>query len=228
MVAGQWQKTANRGFYYGHSSNTAWNNDRGWVDSCVREDRQANRYFMFCFGLFEAFSANLYLLQTLRFAEQQLDSPESRPGLNGGSISGKASSRVTSSSRDSLYKHFDKLTKEEQVMVLKDAIGRKERLEQLEKESDRFSDLDLKGLSNQEKAEKLIKALSAEKERRIQKESAFVAMLNEERAARRQAEENMKQLEQKLEMLASVVKSKLPTKLPVIKSPQRSSATPPK
>ena len=162
----------------------------------------------------------------LRFAEQQLDPSDSKQGLIGGSVSDRASSRITSSSRDSLYKHFDKLSKEEQIMVLKDAVGRKERLEKLEKQSDRFSELDLNGLSNQEKAEKLIKALSAERERRMQKESAFVEMLNEERAARKQAEENMKQLEQKLEILASAVKGKMPTKLPVLKSPVKSRTTP--
>jgi len=109
-------------------------------------------------------------------------------------------------------------------MVLKDAIGRKDRLDKLEKDSERFSEVDLKGLSNKEKAEKLIQALSAERERRIQKESVFVEMLNEERAARKQAEENMRQLEQKLDMLANVVKAKAPTKFPMIKSPQKAVA----
>ena len=113
-------------------------------------------------------------------------------------------------------------------MVLKDAIGRKERLEKLEKESDRFSEIDLKGLSNKEKAEKLIHVLSSERERRMQKEAAFVEMLNEERAARKQAEENMKQLEQKLDLLASAMKGKVPTKFPLIKSPQKHATAPSK
>ena len=58
-------------------------------------------------------------------------------------------SQITSSSRDSLYKHFDKLTKTEQVEVLKDALGRKERLQKLETMSDKFDDSALKGLSAQ-------------------------------------------------------------------------------
>ena len=58
-------------------------------------------------------------------------------------------SQITSSSRDSLYKHFDKLTKTEQVEVLKDAMGRKERLQKLETMSDKFDDSALKGLSAQ-------------------------------------------------------------------------------
>ena len=37
-------------------------------------------------------------------------------------------------------RHFDKLTKEEQVAVLKDALGRKERLEKLEGMSEKFDD----------------------------------------------------------------------------------------
>jgi hypothetical protein len=37
-------------------------------------------------------------------------------------------------------RHFDKLTKEEQVAVLKDALGRRERLEKLEGMSEKFDD----------------------------------------------------------------------------------------
>ena len=98
----------------------------------------------------------------------------------------KASSRVTSSSRESLYRHFDQLTKEEQMMVLQDALHRKERLEKLEKETERFSQGDLKGLSSKEKAERLVLELNKERERRIQKETAFIELLNEERNARKQ------------------------------------------
>jgi hypothetical protein len=161
----------------------------------------------------------------IRFAAQQEIEPQKiSEAKSGDKFSEKASSRFTSSSRDSLYKHFDKLSKEEQIMVLKDAIGRKDRLDKLEKDSERFSEVDLKGLSNKEKAEKLIQALSAERERRMQKESVFVEMLNEERAARKQAEDNMRQLEQKLDILANAVKAKAPTKFPMIKSPQKAVA----
>lgn len=137
-------------------------------------------------------------------------------------------SYITSSSRDSLYKHFDKLSKEEQIMVLRDALSRKERLEALDKDSERFSEHDLKGLTSKAKAERLIKVLSAERERRVRKEALFVEMLNEERAARKQAEENMKQLEQKLDTLANAISSSPAKKdylkrttLPVIRSPKK-------
>ena len=145
---------------------------------------------------------------------------------------GKASehgSYITSSSRDSLYKHFDKLSKEEQIMVLRDALNRKERLEALDKDSERFSEQDLKGLTSKAKAERLIKALSTERERRVRKEALFVEMLNEERAARKQAEDNMKQLESKLDALANAITASSPSKkdflrrttLPVIRSPKK-------
>lgn len=41
---------------------------------------------------------------------------------------------------DTRCRHFDKLTKDEQVAVLKDALGRKERLEKLEGMSEKFDD----------------------------------------------------------------------------------------
>ena len=137
-------------------------------------------------------------------------------------------SYITSSSRDSLYKQFDKLSKEEQIMVLRDALSRKERLEALDKDSERFSEQDLKGLTSKAKAERLIKVLCTERERRVRKEALFVEMLNEERAARKQAEDNMKQLEQKLDSLASAINASpvkkdylKRTTLPVIRSPKK-------
>ena len=155
-----------------------------------------------------------------RFVEQL----ETNAATGRGSEKG---SYITTSSRDSLYKQFDKLSKEEQIMVLRDALNRKERLEALEKDSQRFSEQDLKGLSSKAKAEKLIQALGTERERRVRKEALFVEMLNEERAARKQAEDNMKQLEMKLDSLAAVM-APVPKKdylkrttLPVIRSPKK-------
>mmetsp|Transcript_61318 Transcript_61318/g.164698 ORF Transcript_61318/g.164698 Transcript_61318/m.164698 type:complete len:155 (+) Transcript_61318:183-647(+) len=133
-----------------------------------------------------------------------------------------ASSYKTTSSRSTLYKQFDKLTKEEQIVVLKDALESKDRLDMLETESTRFSDIDLKGLTNEEKAKKLIRVLGSERQRRIQKESAFMEMLQEERVARKQAEENMRSLEMKLDALTSLVQKK-GTKLPLIKTPSKAA-----
>mmetsp|Transcript_70293 Transcript_70293/g.187291 ORF Transcript_70293/g.187291 Transcript_70293/m.187291 type:complete len:200 (-) Transcript_70293:168-767(-) len=199
-MAGVWHKTENRGFYYGPASNNAWNNDIGWKDAVNRESKLANR-----------------------FAEQQAVMLSQEPkGSEKGSM-------VTTSSRDSLYRQFDSLTKDEQILVLKDALSRKERLDKLERESERFSERDLKGLSSKAKAEVLIKALSAERDRRVKKETYFVEMLNEERAARKQAEDSMKALESKLDLLSSALSAGQSTKkdylrrtkLPVIRSPQR-------
>uniref|UniRef100_A0A7S0LVM0 Uncharacterized protein n=1 Tax=Cryptomonas curvata TaxID=233186 RepID=A0A7S0LVM0_9CRYP len=196
-MAGHWHNTANRGFYYGPSSNNAWNNDTGWKDAVNRETKVATR-----------------------FVEQLETNAATGKGSEKGSY-------ITTSSRDSLYKQFDKLSKEEQIMVLRDALNRKERLEVLEKDSQRFSEQDLKGLSSKAKAEKLIQALGTERERRVRKEALFVEMLNEERAARKQAEDNMKQLEMKLDSLAAAI-APVPKKdylkrttLPVIRSPKR-------
>jgi hypothetical protein len=49
-MAGHWKKTENRGFYYGPSTNSAWNNDVGWKHAIVRENRLAARYVnvLFC------------------------------------------------------------------------------------------------------------------------------------------------------------------------------------
>lgn len=88
-----------------------------------------------------------------RFMEQQADgdgSPKQE------AASSKGGSIVSSASRDGLYRHFDKLTKEEQLAVLRDALGRKDRLDKLENASEKFDDAALSGLSAQAKAEKLI------------------------------------------------------------------------
>ncbi len=87
-----------------------------------------------------------------RFVEQQMeqDNGNQEAASSKGSV-------VTSASRDSLYRHFDKLTKEEQIAVLKDALGRKDRLDKLESASEKFDDAALSGLSSQAKAEMLIK-----------------------------------------------------------------------
>mmetsp|Transcript_60276 Transcript_60276/g.123840 ORF Transcript_60276/g.123840 Transcript_60276/m.123840 type:complete len:197 (-) Transcript_60276:398-988(-) len=180
-MAGQWKTTANRGFYYGPSSNNAWNNDVGWKHAIARENRLASKF-----------------VEAQLLSDEAGDAKQEAASSKGGSV-------VTSSSRDSLYRHFDKLTKEEQVAVLKDALGRKDRLDKLESSSERFDDATLQGLSSQAKAEKLIKALGNERSSRLKKEQMFVELLNEERAARLQAETAMKQLENKLDTLASVM-----------------------
>jgi len=162
----------------GPSSNSAWNNEEGWKHAIARENRVASKFS----------------------EELEGNSPEKLQ--DGASSKG---SLVTSSSRDSLYRHFDKLTKEEQVAVLKDALGRKDRLEKLESNSEKFDDSSLKGLTAQAKAEMLIKALGNERNNRIQKEKMFVELLQEERTARLQAEATMKQLESKLDSLANVM-----------------------
>ena len=56
---------------------------------------------------------------TLRFVEDMDGgSPEGKANADGGSSRGGGGSAVSSSSRDSLYRHFDKLTKDEQVHVM--------------------------------------------------------------------------------------------------------------
>lgn len=105
-MAGTWKKTENRGFYYGPSSNTAWNNEEGWKHAIARETRVASKFV------------------------EELEATSPTGKVNDG-MSSKGSA-VTSSSRDSLYRHFDRLTKQEQIAVLKDALGRKDRLEKLE------------------------------------------------------------------------------------------------
>mmetsp|Transcript_42784 Transcript_42784/g.68692 ORF Transcript_42784/g.68692 Transcript_42784/m.68692 type:complete len:199 (+) Transcript_42784:152-748(+) len=192
-MAGTWKKTENRGFYYGPSSNTAWNNEEGWKHAIARENRVASKFV----------------------EDMDGGSPEGKANADGGSSRGGGGSAVSSSSRDSLYRHFDKLTKDEQVAVLKDALGRKDRLEKLEGMSEKFDDGSLKGLSAQAKAEKLIKALGNERSNRIQKEKLFVELLQEERTARLQAEATMKTLETKLDSLANVMG--VPTKQAYLK-----------
>ena len=59
---------------------------------------------------------------------------------------------LSSASRESLYRHFDKLDKNEQIAVLRDAISKRDRLEQLDRMSDKFDDKELAGLSIKEKA----------------------------------------------------------------------------
>eukprot|EP00961_Rhodomonas_salina_P083270 1118569-Rhodomonas_salina.3 len=54
--------------------------------------------------------------------EQHMDDEESPQKQE--AASSKGSSVVSSASRDSLYRHFDKLTKDEQIAVLRDALGR--------------------------------------------------------------------------------------------------------
>eukprot|EP00288_Rhodomonas_lens_P014756 CAMPEP_0177716846 /NCGR_PEP_ID=MMETSP0484_2-20121128/14719_1 /TAXON_ID=354590 /ORGANISM="Rhodomonas lens, Strain RHODO" /LENGTH=184 /DNA_ID=CAMNT_0019228887 /DNA_START=166 /DNA_END=717 /DNA_ORIENTATION=- len=179
-MAGKWVTTANRGFYYGPSSNNAWNNDVGWKHAIARENKLASK-----------------------FMEQHMDDEESPQKQE--AASSKGSSVVSSASRDSLYRHFDKLTKDEQIAVLRDALGRKDRLDKLESASTKFDDAALSGLSAQAKAEKLIKALGNERSSRLKKEAMFVELLNEERQARMQAESAMKELESKLDNLASVM-----------------------
>eukprot|EP00802_Teleaulax_amphioxeia_P016853 Tamp_16983.p1 GENE.Tamp_16983~~Tamp_16983.p1 ORF type:complete len:195 (+),score=57.06 Tamp_16983:480-1064(+) len=178
-MAGTWKKTENRGFYYGPSSNTAWNNEEGWKHAIARETRVASKFV------------------------EELEATSPTGKVNDG-MSSKGSA-VTSSSRDSLYRHFDRLTKQEQIAVLKDALGRKDRLEKLESMSEKFDDSAMKGLPAQAKAEKLIKALGNERNNRIQKEKMFVELLQEERTARLQAEAAMKTLESKLDSLANVM-----------------------
>jgi len=148
-MAGAWKKTQNRGFYYGSSTNNAWNNECGWKDAIARETKIATRFV------------------------EEWDANNAPAAKDSASVQG---SQITSSSRDSLYKHFDKLTKTEQVEVLKDALGRKERLQKLETMSDKFDDSALKGLSAQAKAEKLLQALGNERNNRIQKEKMFVEL----------------------------------------------------
>jgi hypothetical protein len=111
----------------------------------------------------------------------------------------------SSASRESLYRHFDKLTKEEQITVLRDALSKRDRLDQLDRMSDRFDDAALKGLSSKEKAERLIEALTKERKSRQNKESMFLELIKEERAARVAAESAMRALESKLDTLATAV-----------------------
>eukprot|EP00287_Rhodomonas_sp_CCMP768_P009998 CAMPEP_0196728186 /NCGR_PEP_ID=MMETSP1091-20130531/8942_1 /TAXON_ID=302021 /ORGANISM="Rhodomonas sp., Strain CCMP768" /LENGTH=193 /DNA_ID=CAMNT_0042070901 /DNA_START=71 /DNA_END=652 /DNA_ORIENTATION=- len=177
-MAGKWVTTANRGFYYGPSSNNAWNNDVGWKHAIARENRLASK-----------------------FVEQQLD----QEGIGNPQAASVKGTVVSSASRDSLYRHFDKLTKAEQIAVLKDALGRKDRLDKLESASEKFDDAALSGMSSQAKAEKLIQALGNERSNRIKKEAMFVELLNEERQARMQAESAMKELETKIDSLAQVM-----------------------
>jgi hypothetical protein len=55
-MAGHWHNTANRGFYYGPSSNNAWNNDTGWKDAVNRETKVATRYFSSHFDIMSLFA----------------------------------------------------------------------------------------------------------------------------------------------------------------------------
>ncbi|KAJ1492581.1 hypothetical protein T484DRAFT_2904222 [Baffinella frigidus] len=186
-MAGAWKETANRGFYYGPKSNNAWNNDSGWKNCIKKENKLA-----------------------AKFVEMQDPEGLALAGGDATSVkderrSAKSGSHFSSASRDSLYRHFDKLGKEEQVQVLKDALGRKERLDKLESASQKFEDKTLRGLSGQQKAEKLLVVLGHEREKRTQKEALFVELLNEERAARVQAEASMKMLEGKLDNLAQAM-----------------------
>uniref|UniRef100_A0A6U2AST3 Uncharacterized protein n=1 Tax=Hemiselmis andersenii TaxID=464988 RepID=A0A6U2AST3_HEMAN len=174
-MAGKWVKTENRGFYYGPSTNNAWNNDCGWKHAIVRETRLAARF---------------------QDGIDAKDQPETKSEL--GSI-------LSSASRDSLYRHFDKLEKAEQIAVLRDALSKRDRLEHLDKMSDRFDDKELAGLSVREKAQRLIVALNQERQTRQTKEQMFVDLIKEERAARVAAESAMKALESKIDHLASAV-----------------------
>ncbi len=89
--------------------------------------------------------------------------------------------------------------------MLRDALSKRDRLDQLDRMSDKFDDAALKGLSSKEKAEKLIEALTKERKNRQSKEHMFLELIKEERAARVAAESAMKALESKLDTLASAV-----------------------
>lgn len=154
-----------------------------------------------CFVVFVAPLPHVDYRLCGRFAKQEeleQGAKESMRGSDKGSI-------LSSASRDSLYRHFDRLTKEEQVAVLRDALNKKERLDQLEKMSDKFDESTLKGLTSNEKAERLISALTNERQSRQKKEQMFVDLIKEERNARVAAEANMKALESKIDHLASAV-----------------------
>mmetsp|Transcript_16170 Transcript_16170/g.34310 ORF Transcript_16170/g.34310 Transcript_16170/m.34310 type:complete len:154 (-) Transcript_16170:72-533(-) len=112
-MAGVWHNTANRGFFYGPSSNNPWNNDIGWKDSVAKESKIA-----------------------ARFAENQVPSSSDHRKSTGKM---SVNSRVTNTSSASLdsgrfrlstrqaaiLQELDRLNKDEQMMVLRDAIGHK-------------------------------------------------------------------------------------------------------
>mmetsp|Transcript_47552 Transcript_47552/g.74269 ORF Transcript_47552/g.74269 Transcript_47552/m.74269 type:complete len:202 (+) Transcript_47552:271-876(+) len=185
-MAGTWKNTANRGFYYGPSSNNAWNNDVGWKHAIARENRLASK-----------------------FVEAQMAADGMPPVAANGkkddlsSVGGK--SVYSSASRDTLYRHFEKLTKDEQMAVLKDALNRKQRIDAMDSASSKFDLNELNGLPSQDKADKLLHALGNERDSRKKKEALFEDLLREERSARQQAESAMKTLETKLDSLAQVM-----------------------
>jgi hypothetical protein len=154
-MAGVWHNTANRGFFYGPSSNNPWNNDIGWKDSVAKESKIAARYWAHLLlsenhripslptpppcplPLYPSPSKHRAKMFDFvrRFAENQVSgNPEHR--ISTGRMSVRSRPTNTSSSLDSgrfrlstrqaaILQELDRLNKDEQMMVLRDAIGHK-------------------------------------------------------------------------------------------------------